>query len=87
MRLSSFELRDDFETSLVKVPYGDCGMAVTSVDDDGTPMISFKQTIRFDTLDLRTVYYGSIQFIHSWKLKNKHEKDSRSERNATSARK
>lgn len=53
VRLSSFELTDDFETSLVKVPYGDCGMAVTSVDEDGTPMISFKQTIRFDTLDLR----------------------------------
>lgn len=59
MRLSSFLLTDDLEKSLVKIPYGDCGMAVESLDDDGTPMISFKQTMRFDTLDLRTVYYHS----------------------------
>jgi hypothetical protein len=47
---------DDLERSLVKIPYGDCGMSVTSLNDDGTPMISFRQVIRFDTLDLRAVY-------------------------------
>ena len=56
MRLSSYELMDDLERSLVKIPYGDCGMSVTSLNDDGTPMISFRQVIRFDTLDLRAVY-------------------------------
>ena len=56
MRHSSYELLDDLERSLVKIPYGDCGMEVTSIDDDGTPMISFRQVIRFDTLDLRAVY-------------------------------
>ena len=60
MRLSSYELMDDIESSLVKIPYGDCGMEVTSVDDDGTPMISFRQVIRFDTLDLRAVYKHTV---------------------------
>ena len=54
INFAKFSQDEKTKRSFLSIPYGDCGMTVTSSKRaDDSPTITFEQIVRFDTLDIR----------------------------------